>query len=189
MENKQIYNDYLMHHGIKGMKWGVRRFQNYDGSYTKTGMKHYRQSEAAYDDSNRRYKSAKTSYKTAKKTGRDVESARESFERAKTEREMAKRQLSKDYDQLKRDKAGDKGKRLYQSGKTITGTNQKIEYATAVIGGGMMVASYLAQNGNMKAAKITGAATGVATAGLAIAAAKGAVEAKYLRAYYSHTRN
>lgn len=28
---------YLAHHGIKGMKWGVRRYQNSDGSYTPQG--------------------------------------------------------------------------------------------------------------------------------------------------------
>lgn len=34
------YPDYLMHHGIKGMRWGVRRYQNKDGSLTNTGKKH-----------------------------------------------------------------------------------------------------------------------------------------------------
>lgn len=31
------YTDFLTHHGIKGQKWGVRRYQNEDGSYTKDG--------------------------------------------------------------------------------------------------------------------------------------------------------
>ena len=33
--------NYLAHHGIKGQKWGIRRFQNADGSYTEAGKKRY----------------------------------------------------------------------------------------------------------------------------------------------------
>lgn len=36
-----IYESDLIHHGVKGMKWGVRRYQNPDGSYTKLGKKKY----------------------------------------------------------------------------------------------------------------------------------------------------
>lgn len=32
---------YLAHHGIKGQKWGVRRYQNSDGSLTNKGLKRY----------------------------------------------------------------------------------------------------------------------------------------------------
>ena len=37
---------YLAHHGILGMKWGVRRYQNEDGSLTAAGKKRYDKMEA-----------------------------------------------------------------------------------------------------------------------------------------------
>ena len=34
-------SDELYHHGIKGQKWGIRRYQNEDGSLTDAGKKRY----------------------------------------------------------------------------------------------------------------------------------------------------
>ena len=39
-------NAWLAHHGIVGQKWGVRRFQNSDGSLTSAGKKRYLNSDS-----------------------------------------------------------------------------------------------------------------------------------------------
>ena len=38
---------YLMHYGVKGMKWGVRNYQNPDGSLTAEGKKRYYNSDGS----------------------------------------------------------------------------------------------------------------------------------------------
>lgn len=39
----------LYHHGIKGQRWGIRRFQNKDGSLTKAGQRRAAKLEAEYE--------------------------------------------------------------------------------------------------------------------------------------------
>lgn len=45
----------LRHWGIKGMKWGLRRYQNPDGSLTEAGRKRYMNSDGTLNDKGKKY--------------------------------------------------------------------------------------------------------------------------------------
>lgn len=60
----------LTHHGILGQKWGIRRYQNEDGSLTPKGKKHYQKLDEKWTKkkSDKIYKTAiKKSEKEMKK--------------------------------------------------------------------------------------------------------------------------
>lgn len=66
---KYNYPNELYHHGILGMKWGIRRFQNKDGSLTAAGKKRAQQDlEEASDD----YKKAHTSKNIKKMSNQEL---------------------------------------------------------------------------------------------------------------------
>lgn len=62
-------NSELSHHGIKGQRWGVRRFQNEDGSLTEAGRKHYAKLDTRWAKKN----SDKITNKARKQSGHELD--------------------------------------------------------------------------------------------------------------------
>lgn len=180
--DKPSPQEYLAHYGIKGMKWGVRRYQNYDGSYTKKGLDRYHKAELDYENAKSKASETKTAYKSGQATRQQVRDANRAV---KTE----KHRMEDAYGKLKTDKLADEGKKLYQRGKTITGNTRTTYLAeAAIVVGSSMATSLLSSTlKDQRVAYLAGST--IATGGTivnALLAGKAIRENRKLRAYYAH---
>lgn len=97
MSNVNV-DEFLEHHGIKGQKWGIRRFQNPDGSLTNAGRKRYGDSSGSEKSSS----AQKRSFFGRKKSSSSSSSSEkeDATSKKKSVSEMSDEELRKAIDRL-----------------------------------------------------------------------------------------
>lgn len=196
LEKPSIEDLYIEHYGVKGMKWGVRRYEKFDGTYTQRGVKKVKKHLDRYEEHKKAYKKAKNEYKL----GNTFDKSK--IASAKSAMQTSKYEANKAFKNLKRDKLADKGKELYKKGKRITNNKKRaaiIEGITGLASAGTYYISqrkdfgnftWLTKKGKVYSAKIGDlVAVGTFVTGSAINAVNYIIsenQNKKLRAFYSH---
>lgn len=93
MEN--FDQDELQHHGTKGMRWGVRRYQNKDGSLTPAGKKHYAKESEKLKAEEKKLREEKKTLENKKKTQAKFDKLDEKKAKLEAERNALKAEQKK----------------------------------------------------------------------------------------------
>lgn len=81
-EYNMTYPNELYHYGVKGMKWGIRRYQNEDGTLTSKGVKKYAIAGYAKDSYNHNASASKKVHKAYAKALYKTSSEKSNQDRA-----------------------------------------------------------------------------------------------------------
>ena len=176
----------LYHHGIKGQKWGIRRFQNYDGTYTKKGLARYEKADDKYQKAKQKQNEAKERLRSSVDNPRaNMLDLKARYNFAKRDANSAKRERNKAYEKLREDYRADKGKEAYASGRTIAGNMKR----AAALMAGRVIGEYATYN-LYSSGKLSGEATMNINRGVRVVTALGlgaiSSENRNLRAYQAH---
>ena len=171
-----ITDDELIHYGVLGMKWGVRKYQNTDGSYTKAGLKRYQNAKDTVE----------IMKQIRKKHGRYAPIDSNATMDTRSLYRESKKNLKKAKKDLKKDYLADKGKNLYNNRYRITNNaGTKIASVGAAVGTAAAYgysAGIIKQQQAVTLGAVAGA-TEILAAGLKVINFN---KDRQLRAYYSH---
>lgn len=188
----------LMHYGVLGMRWGVRRYQNSNGSYTQAGLQRYRKAESQYKEAHKKRVKAANDHNIATYRGKiDTTASRKEQRRqhralrkesynnyriTRKDEQDAKLALDRSYHQLKNDAKADKGAEHYRDGKTITGNYKKTAMGAASVVAAAKGTAFLARTlsggeGDVFVVNHPKAALGIGAAYIAITLGGGSIVA------------
>ena len=88
--SKQYRIDELVHYGVKGQKWGRRRYQNKDGSLTPAGRERYGSEERFESQYNAQQKAVMNAVKKASEEGAKTARAGKEIEAERTRKKQRK---------------------------------------------------------------------------------------------------
>lgn len=148
-------DDSLTHYGVLGMKWGIRRYQNKDGTLTSAGKQRYQYESLSTKYHAKRAQRLQNKIDSSEKSGKNDSSRIEKLTR-KRDRQLDKERLSRQYDKKEEDYAR----------QVRTGGNIVSRIITRNLVGGKGYQMYLSMMGGDKSSSVGKKAVAAILSGL-----------------------